>query len=121
MEYLEKENIDGINVELINYRFEKFELKHKLFEPIRIKYCDYIINVLKNKIINEVCYDIKSSDKYGWCCEHDYKPPPSHDFFSIYDEKKACIYYRNTSKTIDDSYLTNKCCLHKKKKKKNKK
>jgi len=91
IKYLEEENLDNINIELFYERFKYFDLYFNIFEPIGIRYCNYIINIFKNRIINGICFDKTSTEKYAWCCEHNYKKP--ENYYNLYKLNgiNACI------------------------------
>jgi BTB/POZ domain. len=117
IEYMKK--IDNINSKLILKRFEKFELHYNLFETIRIKYCDYIIENYKKSIKNSICYDDMGYGKHRWCCEHGNKSVSLLvlNNFHKQEGKYACIHYlaENKSNKIDEHTLKNRCCLHREK------
>jgi BTB/POZ domain. len=108
------EEIDEIEPALLIVRFKKFKEYGDLFESIRTKYRDYIIDNFVDKIMNSICYDKLNYGEYRWCCKHEHKKiNKNHE---SYKEGKlfACIYYelkKNYDKNKNNAFK-NRCCSH---------
>jgi len=93
IKYLEEENIDDLDIKTLNERLKRFDLNDKLFELMRMKYCDYIIKRLKINSDKKI-YNIYSSEN-------------KHD-----SSKKDYSSKKQNKRKLDNVY-TNHCCPHK--------